>query len=495
MSESGETGTLNPGTLARMITTAVAHAAVEARDARFDGRFFTGVTSTGVYCRCVCPARTPKPANRCFFPSAAAAEKAGFRPCLVCRPERAPGLAPMDGADRLAHAALRRIEAGALEEIGLAALAARLGVSSRHLSRVMGRVFGASPIALAQTHRLHTAKRLLQESRLPMAHVAFAAGFQSVRRFNAAFQSQYRLTPTALRRSGAPAAAGVALHLGARGAFNAQALRDNLAARAVDGIEAMVEDRHIRSLQIGEQSGWIVVAPDANGVRLTISDGLFPALRAVVAGARGAFDLDTDIAAIDAHLEAAGLAGFEGLCGLRLHGEINPFETAVRTILGQQVTRRAARTLAGRLVARFGAPLATPFAGVTHLFPTPAVLAAADPAELAALGMPGKRAATVVALAAAVEAGRCVLERGGVTGGRAGLAAIPGVGPWTIDYVALRGLGDPDAFPAGDAVLDRCAAGLDSSRWRPWRAYAAIRLWAMDARTAPQHTTERREPA
>lgn len=472
-----------------MITDAVAHAATEAKDARFDGRFFIGVTSTGIYCRCVCPARTPKPAHRRFFPSAAAAEGAGFRPCLLCRPEKAPGLAPIDGADRLAHDALRRIEAGALEAVGLEALAARLDVSSRHLSRVMGQVFGASPIALAQTHRLLTAKRLLHETRLSMAQVAFAAGFQSVRRFNAMFQSRYRLTPTALRRSGAPVTTGVTLHLAARGPFQPAALGENLAARAVSGLEAATEDGHVRSVQIGGHAGWIAVAPDAAGVRLTVSEGLFPALRAVVAGVRSAFDLDADMAAIDAHLAAAGLG--DGPIGLRLHGEIDPFETTVRTILGQQVTRAAARTLAGRLTARFGAPIATPFAGVTHLFPTPAQLAAADIEDLASLGLPGKRAATVARLARAVKEERCVLERGAVAAGRAGLAAIAGVGPWTIEYVALRGLGDPDAFPHGDVILDRRVAGGDTHAWRPWRAYAAVRLWALDARATPKHSTRK----
>jgi len=462
-----------------MITEVDAHAAVEAKDRRYDGRFFIGVTSTGVYCRCVCPARTPKPANRRFFPSAAAAEAAGFRPCLLCRPERAPGFAPIDQADRLAGDALKRIEAGALEEDGLAALAAQLGVTDRHLRRVVLKAFGASPIALAQTHRLLTAKRLLHETRLTMAQIAFASGFQSVRRFNATFQQRYRLAPSALRRAAGQAHGELSLQLAARGKFHPQPLLESLQGRSVDGLETLDANIYRRTLQIGAHAGVISVAPNEDGVRLEISESLFPALRRIVADVRSAYDLNADLDAIDAHLNQ--IAPLRAARALRLHGELDPFETAIRTVLGQQVTRAAARTLCARLVKALGAPIETGIANLSRLFPTPAAIAAAPIDQLAGLGLPRRRAATLQALAQAVADGRCVLQRGATAAGRAGLAAIPGIGPWTINYVALRGLGDPDSFPAGDAVLDKIAAGLDLETARPWRSYAAIRLWAIDA--------------
>lgn len=483
MSDSGETRSAEWRHSALMISDAAAHAAIEAKDARYDGRFFVGVTSTGIYCRCVCTARTPKPQNRRFFASAAAAEDAGFRPCLLCRPERAPGFAPIDEAERLAGDALRRIEAGALEEAGLAALAQRLGVTDRHLRRVVQRTFGASPIALAQTHRLLTAKRLLHETRLSMAQVAFASGFQSVRRFNAVFQARYRLAPRDLRRAADVSAEGVRLHLPARGAFDADALRASLQSRAVARLERCDSEGYVRSVQVQGVAGWLRIAPDNRGVHITMSETLFPALRRIVADVRSAFDLDADMAAIDAHLDAH--PSLAGVRGLRLHGEMDPFEVAVRTVLGQQVTRAAARTLASRAVERFGAPLATPIEGVDRVFPTPQRLADAGLDALAQLGMPGKRAATVQALARAVADGACVLERGAIAAGRDGLARVPGIGPWTREYIALRGLGDPDAFPIGDVILDRARAGQDVESWRPWRAYAAMRLWALSARTPP----------
>lgn len=466
-----------------MITAAAAHAAVEARDARYDGLFFTGVVSTGIYCRCVCPARMPKPQNRRFFPSAAAAEGAGFRPCLLCRPERAPGFAPIDEAGRIAAAALKRIEAGALEEEGIDALATGLGVTDRHLRRVIRRAFGASPIAIAQTHRLLTAKRLLHETRLGMATVAFASGFKSVRRFNAMFQERYHLSPSQLRRSATAPETGLTLHLAARGPFDPDRLNESLAARAVTGLEAMTPAGHVRTVRVGEAAGWVRCAPDRTGVRITLSESLFPMLRRIVADLRSAFDLDADLAAIDGHLDRDPALG--GAQGLRLHGEADAFEVAVRTVLGQQVTRSAARTLAGRVVAAFGDPIETPASGVDRLFPSAARLADVDAGTLAGLGMPRRRAETVRALAVALAEKAIRLERGSVAEGRAGLARVPGVGPWTIEYVALRGLGDPDAFPMGDAVLDRRAGG-DPETWRPWRAYAAIRLWALAARKGAQ---------
>lgn len=462
---------------------AVCHAAVEARDRRYDGLFYTGVTSTGVYCRCVCPARTPKVSHRAFFPSAAAAEGAGFRPCLLCRPESAPGAAPIDAAERLAHDALRRIEAGALEEQGIEGLAADLGVSDRHLRRAMLDTFGAAPVALAQTHRLLTAKRLLRETALPVTQVAFAAGFQSLRRFNALFRERYGMPPSRVRGRHAPASAGLCVTLAPRGAFDGAAPMAHFALRRVARMEAPVGARGwVRTFAVDGHAGWIALDLAGDAPRLTLSDGLAPAFRAVVAAVRGALDLDAGLDAIHAALarDATFRDEIAADPALRLPGALDPFELAVRAVVGQQVTVKAATTVVGRLVERFGAPIETDVAGLDRLFPTPARLAEATAAELADLGQPAARTATVQRLARAVVNGELRLARGAVAAGRAGLGEIAGVGPWTLEYVALRGLGDPDAFPLGDSALRAAFAGdlkRASESWRPWRAYAAARLW------------------
>jgi AraC family transcriptional regulator of adaptative response / DNA-3-methyladenine glycosylase II len=462
------------------------HAACEAKDARFDGRFYVGVTSTGIYCRCVCPARTPRRANRRQFPSAAAAEKAGFRPCLVCRPEKAPGAAPIDQKARLASQALARIEAGALEAQGLDDLARDLGVTGRHLRRATADVFGASPIDLAQTHRLLTAKRLLTETRLPVTEVAFASGFQSVRRFNALFLERYGFAPSRLRlRRGEAREPSLTLDLVARGAFDPAAHFAFLKSRALAGVE-IADGDYVRTLKIGAHAGWIAIRASGRGVTLTLSNELAPALRPLVSGVRGAFDLDADMAAIDAALSAEDALDVGADPGVRIPGGLDPFETAVRAVLGQQVTVEAGRKLAQKLVDAFGADIATGIDGLTKLFPDAATLAAVDPGAVAALGMPRARAETVVRLAQAVADGRVALSRGAIAAGREGLASVAGVGPWTIEYVALRGLGDPDAFPAGDSAIRGALAmtsGVEarSLPWRPWRAYAAVRLWKKHA--------------
>ncbi len=475
------------------------HAAVEARDPRFDGVFYTGVTSTGIYCRCVCPARMPKRANRRYFPSAAAAEKAGFRPCLVCRPEKAPGAAPIDQKQRLAAQALARIEAGALEEQGLDDLARDLGVTGRHLRRATADVFGASPIDLAQTHRLLTAKRLLTETRLPVTEIAFASGFQSVRRFNALFLERYGFPPSRLRLKRTEAKEPtLTLDLVARGSFDPADNFAFLASRAMAGVEIATADCYTRTLKIGAHAGWIAIRPGARGIALTLSHDLSPALRPLVAAVRGAFDLDCDVAAIDAALGADAALNIAREAGVRIPGGLDPFEMAVRAVLGQQVTVGAGRKLAQKLVDGYGAPIVTGVDGLDRLFPTPAQIAAADPADIAKLGMPLSRAQTVQRVGAAVAEGRVQLARGAVAAGRAGLLSIQGIGPWTVEYVALRGLGDPDAFPAGDSAI-RGALGLKArveehaEQWRPWRAYAAVRLWRRHARItdrAPRTTKE-----
>jgi AraC family transcriptional regulator of adaptative response / DNA-3-methyladenine glycosylase II len=459
-----------------------AHAAVEARDRRFDGLFFTGVTSTGIYCRCVCPARTPKRENRRFFPTAAAAERAGFRPCLICRPERAPGQAPIDAAERLAHDALKRIEAGALEEQGLEDIAGELGVTGRHLRRVMIETFGAAPIDLAQTHRLLTAKRLLADTDLPMTEVAFASGFKSVRRFNALFVERYGLAPSRVRRrAGRPRPQMLSLRLDARGRLDPPAVIGDLHARQIAGVEAAAgANAWTRTVAIGAHVGWFTLNVDEGGVDLCLSDGLFPAVRHLVAAVRGALDLDADIDAIHGALMRHDAFAGE-TAAVRLPGSLDPFETAVRAVLGQQVTLEAGRTLGARLTERFGAMVETPFAALTRLFPSPERLANADPHDISRIGMPRKRGETIHALACAAAEGKLRLARGAVAAGRAGLEALPGVGPWTLEYVALRGLGDPDAFPLGDSALRAAFGANDLAKaceaWRPWRGYAAARLW------------------
>lgn len=467
------------------LNEAACHAAVEAKDSRYDGLFFTGVTSTGIYCRCVCPARTPMRANRRFFLSAAAAEQAGFRPCLTCRPELAPGSAPADAAERLAHDAVKRIEAGALDEQSLAQLAADLGVTGRHLRRVIRQCFGASPVNIAQTHRLLTAKRLIKDSGLNLAEIAFASGFQSLRRFNALFVEHYGMSPSRLRTRAPVMGRGLTFTLTPRGDFDGQAFMTHAAARRVRGIEVAP---YTRTWEIGPHRG--VLTLDCTGVTPVVSvcDGLLPAFRHVIAAVRGALDLDTDVEVVDGffasdeHLSADVAAD----PSVRLPGALDPFETAVRAIIGQQVTVAAATGVTARLVEAIGAPIETNRAGLDRLFPAAARIAEAGAERLAKLGMPRRRAETLVQLATAMTSGAISLTRGAVAAGRNGLNNIVGVGPWTVEYVALRGLGDPDAFPLGDAGLRLAFCGdlkRASDNWRPWRGYATARLWRRHAQT------------
>ena len=459
------------------------HAAVEARETRYDGQFFTGVTSTGIYCRCVCPARTPKRANRRFFQSAAAAENAGFRPCLICRPELAPGAAPIDAAERLAHDAVKRIEAGALDAQSLAQMAADLGVTARHLRRVMLRTFGAAPVEIAQTHRLLTAKRLLRETQLGMPAIAFASGFGSLRRFNALFLERYAMAPSRVRGRARARDGALAFTLAPRGAFDGQAFLSHAQLRRVRGIEIAP---YARTWSVGQQAGVLSLNLLGAAPVVSVSDGLLPAFRQVIAAVRGALDLDADVQAInrffagDTHL-AKDVASDQAV---RLPGALDPVETAVRAIIGQQVTVTAATTITARLVETLGEPIETDVEGLNRLFPSAARIADAGAERVGKLGMPRKRADTLVRFATAVADGKINLARGALSAGRDGLTAIAGIGPWTVEYVALRGLGDPDAFPLGDAGLRLAFRGdlaRASEKWRPWRGYATARLWRRHA--------------
>ena len=472
--------------------------AVAAHDARFDGAFFIGVTSTGIYCRPVCRVKTPRRENCRFFAHASQAEGAGFRPCLRCRPELAPqtlAWSAQDASALLAQHAARLLDspdAWGDEVPSVAGLAARLGVSDRHLRRVFEAELGVSPMDWLQTRRLLAAKQLLADTRLPVAQVALAAGFASLRRFNAAFAAQYRMSPTALRRDGSEAKPGdgIAVTLGYRPPYDVREMLQFLQQRGIAGVEQIDQSTHTvaRTLRLDDDTrGWIACRfePEQHRVQVRVADSLAPQLPRVIARVRAWLDLDADPAAIHAVLGA----DFPALAGLRVPGTLDGFELAVRAVLGQQVTVAAARTLTTRLVERFGTPLATPIDGLTRLFPTPATLAAATGDELGQLGLVRQRQAAIHALAQAVSSGQISLHAGAdVAATMDALKALPGIGAWTADYIALRALRWPDAFPAGDVALQKAlspdgqrltarAAEGRAERWRPWRAYAVIRAW------------------
>jgi AraC family transcriptional regulator, regulatory protein of adaptative response / DNA-3-methyladenine glycosylase II len=470
-----------------MLDAETCHAACDAKDRRFDGRFYIGVKSTGIYCRCICPARNPKRENRTFWPSAAAAEAAGFRPCLLCRPERAPGLAPIDAPARLAAAAYARIEAGALEEQGLEQLAAELGVTSRHLRRVMNAQFGASPIDIAQTGRLLAARRLLNETALPITEIAFASGFRSLRRFNATMKDRYGAPPSQMRgRKAIARGETFTVSLSPRGDYDIAPVLDFLAMRALPGVELAGARTYARVLKWGDALGWLEIGMGPKGLMLTLSENLAPHLRPLVANVRGAFDLDAEMTAVDAHLaQDKGLArDVKREPGVRVPGALDGFETAIRAVLGQQITVAGARTLTQRLVAAFGAPLERGPEGLERAFPDAGRLANAGAAAIAKIGLPKQRAETLHRLAVASADGKLPLARGAIAAGRAALAQVPGIGPWTIEYVAMRALGDPDAYPATDIALVNALGkkGETLEHLKPWRAYAAVRLWRRGAK-------------
>jgi AraC family transcriptional regulator of adaptative response / DNA-3-methyladenine glycosylase II len=470
--------------------------AVRQRDARFDGRFFIGVKTTGIYCRPVCPARTPLSKNVIFFPTAAAAHEAGFRPCLRCRPEAAPDLGAWRGTSNTVSRALRLIEHGALDEADLDALAARLGLGERQLRRLFAQHLGASPVAVAQTRRVLLAKQLINETRLPMTEVAFAAGFGSVRRFNETFQRLFDRAPRELRAAAgrgvsAPAAGELHLLLRYQPPYDWDAMIAFLRQRAIAGIEHIDGQRYARTLQLHGLTGTVVVEPAArHALRVCVRFPKLSALPAIIARLRRVFDLGADPLAIAAHL--ATDPTLEPLVrarpGLRVPGAWDGFELAMRAVLGQQITVAAAARLAGRMVAIHGERLPSPSGPLTHVFPRPDAIAAAD---LASLGMPRSRAAALSAVAAAAVADPHLFDNNcGLDDAVKRLCAIRGIGEWTAHYIALRQLREPDAFPAADLGLLRAIAGREGRKhsaselldradaWRPWRAYAAQHLWA-----------------
>jgi AraC family transcriptional regulator of adaptative response / DNA-3-methyladenine glycosylase II len=455
--------------------------ALTARDARFDGLFFVGVATTGIYCRPVCTARTPGRERCTFYGTAAEAERAGFRACFRCRPELAPGHAPVDAAPRLVDRAVRLVDAGFLDGRRVDDLAAALGVGARHLRRAFDDALGLSPVELAQSRRIALARHLLRDTALPLADVAFASGFSSVRRFNAAFAERVGRPPSALRRQGGDADA-LTLRLDYRPPLDWPALLAFLRVRALPGVETVGDDAYRRVVAIGDHVGTVEVRPDPRraALRARVSPSLAGVLTPLVARLRALFDLDARPDLVASVLGADPLLA-EHVArrpGLRVPGAVDPFETTVRAVLGQQVSVRAATTLAGRFVERFGVETEH-----GRRFPRPAEVGDTD-----GLGLPRARAATLAAVARLFAVGDVDPHR---------LRDVPGIGDWTAEYVAMRAFGRPDAFPAGDLVVRRalgdlsivtagaggrgaCTAAQARARaeaWRPWRAYATLHLW------------------
>jgi AraC family transcriptional regulator of adaptative response / DNA-3-methyladenine glycosylase II len=465
-----------------------------SRDPRFDGKFFIAVSSTGIYCRPICPASpSPRRANVRYFGSAAAAAEAGFRPCLRCRPEAAPGTPAWLGTSAVVRRALRLINEGALDEVSVEDFAARVGVGARHLDRLFLQHVGASPLAVAHTRRLHFAKRLIDESDLPMTQIALAAGFGSLRRFNDAFRNAYHRPPRELRRERREPATGgagdeVSLALSYRPPYDWDHLRDFLALRATPGVERVDEQGYGRLIRTETGHAVIQVHPlkGKDALQLRVQGAPPTALFQIATAARRVFDLAADPALLAAGLESDPLLRplVRRRPGIRIPGTWEAFECAVRAVLGQQVTVAAARTLAGRLVERVGEPVATAVAGLNRLFPTPWALAAAN---LDGLGLTGARVAALKALGQAVAEGRVAFDRP-ADEVVASLVELPGFGEWTAQYIALRALGEPDAFLTADLVVRRMAAGdgapltlkeleRRADAWRPWRGYAVMHLW------------------
>ena len=479
------------------------YAAMKARDARFDGCFFTAVTSTGIYCRPVCSVRCPKRENCRFFGHAAQAESAGFRPCLRCRPELAPHSVVwsiQDASYILAHQAAKLLdepEGWADSSPSVEKLALKLGISDRHLRRIFEAQFGVSPLQYLQTRRLLTAKQLLADTQLPVTHIALMSGFASVRRFNAAFAAHYQLNPTQLRRAApkADATQGITIKLGYRPPYDVTAMLAFMETRRIHTIESIAARAHEywarRTFGIEtagkKHVGWLEMRfiEERHQLALTVSETLHGVLPLVIRRVRAAFDLDADPQAINAILHNDFPTGD----GLRVPGALDGFELAVRAVLGQQITVAAARTLAQRLVDKFGEPIATPWPELTRLFPSPSVLAAASGDALGQLGIVRQRQAAIVGLAKAVAGGLQLHGGADVQATIEALRSLPGIGDWTAQYIAMRALRWPDAFPAGDVALHKILgvqglknparlAEAASLPWKPWRSYAVIRTWS-----------------
>ncbi len=484
MAENGETFAESMSCWSIMLDREQCYQAVLTRDKRFDGLFYVAVMTTRIYCRPICPSKRPRFEHCLFFQYAAGAEAAGFRPCLRCRPELAPGLAPVDQRERLLNAALRHIaELGS--ELRLETLAGRLGVSERHLRRVINSAFGLSPIELVQTQRLLMAKRLLSDTSLPIIDVAFVSGFSSLRRFNFLFRDRYQLTPGRLRKKRGLTSQSPRLScfLAYRAPFDWEACLQFLSRRLFGGVETIVDGRYWRTVQIGRYAGWLMAEnePAKDRLRVQVSPELVPVLGQLLLRVRHLFDLDAVPDQIATSLGDVAAPN----PGIRVPGAFNGFEVAVRAVLGQQISVAAATTLAGRLAVRFGDPLSTPVPGLSRLTPSPERLAQASQEDIGRVGMPHSRAAALRALAEAVSSKQLDLESNhNLKQALRQLSALPGFGDWTVQYIAMRAYAWPDSFPASDLGLLRAlkvnkskAAIRLAEKWRPWRAYAVMHLW------------------
>jgi AraC family transcriptional regulator, regulatory protein of adaptative response / DNA-3-methyladenine glycosylase II len=480
-----------------MTSTATAlYTAYASRDPRFDGVFYIGVTSTGIYCRPVCTAKTPKAANCRFFDSAEAAEKSNFRPCLRCRPELAPGNAPVDDAHRIASLIAHRIDEGMLDDgASIEQIAERFGWSSRQIRRMLRKELGVSPIELVQTRRLLLAKQLLTETTLPISEIAYASGFSSLRRFNDAFSGRYGMPPTRFRSAADTATSTIAstdtftLQLTYRPPFDWEGILRFIELRALEGVEYVADNEYLRTVQLGAHRGWIRIRhrSERNTLLVELPHALTPVLPALLGRLRHLFDLSARPDIIAAHLARdPALADIvERHPGLRVPGAFDGFELATRAILGQQISVRAATTLAGRVMDAFGEPIGTPHAALRRLSPTPQTIAAVSEDALAALGIVRTRARSIIVLAQEIASGRLDLSAGADPERTiAQLVTLPGIGPWTAHYIAMRALRWPDAFPKEDIVLQKQLGGVSAAEaermsqpWRPWRSYATLHLW------------------
>lgn len=490
--------------------------ALIARDRRFDGLFFVGVTSTDIYCRPVCPVKPPREANCRFYHSAQEAEQAGFRPCLRCRPELAPGHAPVDNSQRIAQLIVRRIEEGVAEDTkALEAIAAEFRLSSRQIRRIVQKELGVPPIQLLLTRRLLLAKQLLTETKLSITEIAFASGFSSLRRFNDAFITRYGMPPTRLRKravEGLSVATGAetsTLLLSYRPPYDWAGMLSFLKSRELKGVEWVTESFYARTVQLGKSRGWIRVtqACDKHALLLEFTHSLSPVLPALLNRLRDLFDLNARPEIISRHLARDKFLAplVKANRGLRVPGAFHGFELGLRAILGQQVTVAAATTIAGRLAAAFGEPVVTPFAELNRLTPVPEKIARANVDQIARLGIVSARCKSLIALAQAQVSGVLSLDSGNHHDPEetiARLTELPGIGQWTAHYIAMRALRWPDAFPKEDIVVRNNLGGVTAIRaeemsqaWRPWRSYAVLHVWRTSSKLKVLGSKFRKRPA
>lgn len=461
--------------------------ALASRDARFDGVFFVGVTTTGIYCRPICTARLPGRPRCLFFNSRVEAEGAGFRACFRCRPELAPGHASVDAVPRLVDRAVRRIESGALNEASVDDLADELGVTGRHLRRTMVEVLGVSPVELAQSTRLAFAKRLIQDTSLPLTELALASGFQSVRRFNSAFRAQLGRAPSTVRKEKRAPSSEVQLRLDYRPPLSFETMLKFLEYRSILGTERVVEGAYHRTIRMDGKVGWVSVRSENERLIAFVSVSLVGSLMGLVAKLRALFDLDAKPTEIDSCLEKSPRLRerVKRQPGLRVPGAVDGFELGVRAVLGQQVSVKGAATLAARMVQRFGEKIENAPVGLTHVFPKAETIAEASLEDIAAIGMPRSRALTLKRLASEMASGLKLEPGVPLEPTLTRLMDVPGIGEWTAQYLAMRALSWPDAFPASDlGVLKGLGVRKASESlkiaeaFRPWRAYATLHLWS-----------------